>query len=186
MKGTDADSLTIREVTRETWHDFEKLFESKGGPKYCWCMAWRATPAEIKHADSADRKDQIAERVNSATPIGILGYLRSEPIAWCSIAPRSTFRGLVRNSGADEGIWSITCFFVLRRLRRSNIATAMLSAAVKHAKRKGAKIVEGYPVDADSPSYRHMGFVSMFEDMGFLHRGREGSRRHVMRLSLKK
>lgn len=149
-------------------------------------MAWRATSAELKQANGAKRKEQIAERVEAGTPIGILGYLQSEPVAWCSIAPRSTFRGLVCDGTADQGVWSITCFFVLRSHRGTKVATAMLSAALKHAKRKGAKVVEGYPVDADSPSYRHMGFVPMFEGTGFAESGRQGSRRHIMRLTLKK
>ena len=149
-------------------------------------MAWRASSAELKHADSQSRKNQIAERVKSAVPIGILGYLHSEPIAWCSIAPRSTFRHLVSNDSSDDGVWSITCFFVSRRHRKTHIATAMLSAAIKYARRRGAKVVEGYPVDPDSPSYRHMGFVSMFEKARFSNCGREGSRRHIMQLSVKR
>jgi hypothetical protein len=50
---------------------------------------------------------------------------------------------------------------------------------------QGAKIVEAYPVDVDSPSYRFMGFVPAFEKAGFEPTGqREGKRRHLMRLEL--
>ena len=56
----------------------------------------------------------------------------------------------------------------------------MLAAAIKHARTHGAKVVEAYPVDEDSPSYRFMGLVNMFEEAGFREVGREGSRRHVM------
>jgi hypothetical protein len=45
-------------------------------------------------------------------------------------------------------------------------------------------VVEAYPVDADSPSYRFMGFVAPFEKAGFREVGRAGTRRHVMRRSL--
>jgi hypothetical protein len=45
-------------------------------------------------------------------------------------------------------------------------------------------VVEAYPVDADSPSYRFMGFVPVFAEAGFAEVGREGKRRHVMRLRL--
>lgn len=61
----------------------------------------------------------------------------------------------------------------------------MLCAAIEHAKRKGAEVVEGYPVDSDSPSYRHMGFVSMFRKKGFSDHGLQGTRRHIMRLPVK-
>ena len=60
----------------------------------------------------------------------------------------------------------------------------LLRAAIAYARREGAKIVEAYPVDPDSPSYRFMGLVSRFEKAGFEEIGRAGSRRHVMRLSL--
>lgn len=59
-----------------------------------------------------------------------------------------------------------------------------LGAAIAHAKSRGASIVEAYPVDPDSPSYRFMGFVPAFEQAGFEEVGRAGSRRHVMRLAL--
>jgi hypothetical protein len=45
-------------------------------------------------------------------------------------------------------------------------------------------ILEAYPVDPDSPSYRHMGFVPAFAAHGFEEIGMAGSRRHVMRLTL--
>ena len=60
----------------------------------------------------------------------------------------------------------------------------LIEAAVDHARGKGATVVEAYPVDPTSPSYRFMGFVGTFESMGFREVGRAGTRRHVMRLSL--
>jgi hypothetical protein len=59
-----------------------------------------------------------------------------------------------------------------------------LNAAIALARRKGGKVLEAYPVDSDSPSYRFMGFVSLFERAGFKAIARAGTRRHVMRLSL--
>jgi len=56
------------------------------------------------------------------------------------------------------------------------------AAAVEHARSRGACVVEAYPVDADSPSYRFMGFVPTFEQAGFDEVGRIGTRRHVFRL----
>ena len=61
----------------------------------------------------------------------------------------------------------------------------LLGAGLRHAHEHGAKLVEAYPVEADSPSYRHMGFVSMFEEAGFHEVGREGTRRHVMQRKLR-
>jgi predicted GNAT family acetyltransferase len=142
MKAASSPSLTTREVTSATLADMEKLFEAKGGPKYCWCMAWRATTAELKEANSVNRKRQLAQRVDAETPVGILGYVDSEPVAWCSVAPRRTFRGLVRDGSSHEQVWSITCFYIPRQNRKAGLAKQMLAAAVEHAKRNGSKVVE--------------------------------------------
>jgi GNAT superfamily N-acetyltransferase len=145
-------------------------------------MAWRKTNDESKKAKGAGLKAVIAGRVESGVPIGLLGYLDSTPVAWCSVAPRATHSRLVSNGSCDDGTWSITCFFISRSHRGQGIGSLMLAAAVRHAFENGAKVVEGYPVDPDSPSYRFMGFVSIFEAAGFSECGREGKRRHVMRL----
>ena len=60
----------------------------------------------------------------------------------------------------------------------------LIAAAVEHARRMGAAVVEAYPVEPDSPSYRFMGLVGTFEAIGFIPVGRAGTRRHVMRLAL--
>ena len=132
------------------------------------------------------KKAALERRAREGVPVGILGYLDGEPVAWCSIAPRETYRaGLCRPSGDEpDGVWSIACFYVPRRLRRRGIARRLLDAAVDHARSRGATVVEAYPVDPDSPSYRFMGFVPLFEDAGFREVGTAGSRRHVMRLRL--
>lgn len=46
-------------------------------------------------------------------------------------------------------------------------ATALLEAAVATAKRHGAQVVEATSVDPDSPSFRFMGYRSMFRAAGF-------------------
>lgn len=174
--------IVFREATADRWADFERLFESRGGPKSCWCMVWRATPEEAKQKDGASRKAAMAKRVFAGTTVGLLGYLDAEPVAWCSVAPRSTYRRLVDDGSSDEGVWSIACFFVVRRLRGRGLTQRIIAAAVDFAKTRGASIVEAYPVDPDSPSYRFMGFIPAFEAAGFCAAGQAGTRRHVFQL----
>lgn len=178
----ELNRLVFREVDASRWHDFERLFESRGGPKACWCMVWRATPSEAKRTDGASRKAAMKKRVAAGITVGLLGYIDEEPVAWCSVAPRSTYRRLVDNNESDEGVWSIVCFFVVRRLRGQGITRRIIAAAVDFARSRGAAIVEAYPVDPNSPSYRFMGFVSSFEAADFSEVGRAGTRRHVVRL----
>ena len=177
------EPLEFHEVDSGRWDDLERLFESRGGPKYCWCMVWRSMPSGTRGARGA-KKAALEQQVREDVPVGILGYLDGEPVAWCSIAPRETYRaGLYRPSGDEpDGVWSIACFYVPRRLRRRGIARRLLDAAVDHARSKGATVIEAYPVDPDSPSYHFMGLVPLFEAAGFREVGTAGTRRHVMRL----
>jgi len=177
-----AEALTFRPVTERTVGDFEALFGSKGAPGYCWCMAWRATPAELKDAKGPARRRQMLERIAAGVPVGLLAYEGGEPVGWVSVAPKSTFRGL-GGTPETEGVWSLTCLFVPRDRRGTGLSARLIAAAAEHARSQGAEVIEAYPVDPDSPSYRFMGFVPAFTRAGFTPAGREGKRRHVMRLS---
>ncbi|MBN1206991.1 MAG: GNAT family N-acetyltransferase [Myxococcaceae bacterium] len=186
MHTAQAPQLVFREVTPDRWKDFARLFERRGGPSYCWCMAWRATGPEARKTDKASKKAAMSKRVRGGVPVGLLGYLGDEPMAWCSIAPRETYRPL---GGPEEpsqpgAVWSLACFFIDRRLRGQGVTRQLIAAAVAHAKAQGASVVEAYPVDPDSPSYRFMGFVPTFRQVGFQEVGLAGTRRHVMRLTL--
>lgn len=174
---------SIKPVTKTNWDDFETLFQSKGGPSYCWCMAWRMTKEELKHNTSANRKKWMKNRVAAKTPIGLLAYVDKQPVAWCSIAPRETYERL----GGDEKlekVWSIACFYIRKENRGQGLTELFIREAKKFARKKGAKFLEAYPVESDSPSYRHMGFVPMFEKADFSFVKKAGSRRHVMTCEL--
>jgi GNAT superfamily N-acetyltransferase len=179
------EAFAFRPVTAETGADFDALFSAPGAPKYCWCMVWRRTAAERRQTDPASSKRQMMTRIGKGTPVGLLAYDGDTPVAWVSIAPRETYRNL-GGPPANEGeaIWSLACFYVPRRLRRQGTMRRLIAAAVAHARANGATAVEAYPVDADSPSYRFMGFVAVFAEAGFAELGRAGRRRHVMRLAL--
>lgn len=180
------DEVVFLEVDQQNWSDMERLFEGRGGPQNCWCMVWRGTAADRQ--DKERRKRAMHQLVQDHVPVGLLGYVDGEPVAWCSIAPRATYRflgGWDDPHDPEERVWSLACFFVVRRVRRQGVMAALLRAAVDHARQRGATAVEAYPVDLDSPSYRFMGFRHVFEQHGFVKVGKAGSRRHVMRLPLK-
>jgi GNAT superfamily N-acetyltransferase len=179
--------LAFFDVDQDRWPDFERLFESRGSPKSCWCMVWRARGEETKRIQGPDRKRAMMRRVQEGVPIGLIGYLDGLPVAWCSIAPRATYRplgGPARPDEAEGEVWSLVCFFVKRALRGEGMTPQLIQAAAAHARSKGARILEAYPVQHGSPSYRFMGYVPTFERARFKHVGLAGSRRHVMRLDL--
>jgi GNAT superfamily N-acetyltransferase len=183
-----SNALTICPVTRDRWDDFNSLFEGRGGPKTCWCMIWRAFESTAGLTDKAARKAAMKQRISSNAPVGLIGYFGGAAAAWCSIAPRMTFKktlgGQVDSAEDEQAIWSLTCFFVKRELRGRGISAQLIKAAEDHARDNGAKIIEAYPVDPESPSYRFSGFVGMFEERGFEKVGTAGSRRNVFRKNL--
>ena len=168
----------FKPVDHKTWPDLEKLFEDRGGPSYCWCMAWREIETD-KRNDNRAKKNALKSQVDHKIPIGLVGYHSGQPVAWCSVGPRESFRDL----GGDndlENVWSITCFFIHKGHRKQRLTEQMITEAIRYAKKQGTKHVEAYPVDPDSPSYRFMGFKPLFEKMGFDYRHKAGSRRNVM------
>lgn len=176
--------LTFKPVTAGTVGDFEALFGAKGGPNWCWCMAFRATSTELKDAKSPARKQQMLDRIHGGVPVGLVGYDRGTPVAWVSVAPKQTFQKGLGGAEDSDKIWSLTCMFIARSHRKRGLSGQLIEAAARHAKKHGASLLEAYPVDPDSPSYRHMGFVPAFKRAGFEAQGREGTRRHVMQLPL--
>jgi GNAT superfamily N-acetyltransferase len=131
-------------------------------------------------------KAQILSRVDAGTPIGLVGYSDGVPVAWVSVAPKPSFAG---NLGGPESVpadkvWSLTCMYMRRALRGRGAGHQLIDAAIRYAAKHGGKVLEAYPVEPDSPSYRHMGFIPAFEAAGFTEVGTAGTRRHVMRLTL--
>lgn len=181
-------ALTFKPVSPATRDDFRAVFEGPGGPKYCWCMAFRATSVETRAAATSDaRRKLMLERINHRVPVGLVGYAAGEPVAWISIAPKRTFNGKLGGAEVADGerVWSLTCMYLRRNLRHLGLGHALIEAAVRHAKKCRATTIEAYPVEPQSPSYRFMGFVPAFERAGFEEVGIAGSRRHVMRLTLR-
>lgn len=71
-------------------------------------MLWRASGLEARRTDGKSRKAALKRRVAADVPIGILGYFGDEPVAWCSIAPRESYRTLGgKDDGADapQSVW---------------------------------------------------------------------------------
>lgn len=179
--------LKFREVDQTNWADFVTFFEGKGCPSYCWCMAWRPLPGDRQRASNADRKKALGALVKHGTPVGILAYAGDQPVGWCSIAPRASYTplgGEEYEDVPDDKVWSLVCFFVPRARRGEGIGKQLLAAAIKTARKHGARVVEAYPVDPDSPSYRFMGFVANFAQAGFSETKRAGKRRHVMHIAI--
>ena len=165
-------------VEKDLWADFEQLFESRGAPHNCWCMVWRRINNKAR-SNKFEKKKAIKKYVEDEIPIGLLGYHNKEPVAWCSIAPRVTYRNLSGDESRQR-VWSLVCFFIKRDYRNQGLTSTLLKEAIKYAGKNGAEYIEAYPVEHDSPSYRFMGLKPTFEKAGFEFVKKAGSRRNVM------
>ncbi|HYH27951.1 MAG TPA: GNAT family N-acetyltransferase, partial [Actinomycetota bacterium] len=105
------------------------------------------------------------------------------------VADRSEFSRLERSRPLarvdDRDVWSVVCFYIHRKHRRSGVGSALLRAAVDHAVSNGARIVEGYPVDPKgekvSSASIFTGNPAMFEAAGFREVERRNEKRPIMR-----
>ncbi|MGZ4626777.1 MAG: GNAT family N-acetyltransferase, partial [Kineosporiaceae bacterium] len=142
-------------------------------------------------------RDALHRQVRQAPP-GVLGYVDGVPTGWCAVASRPGYTRLTRSAVlkdtsadelADATVWSVTCFVVRRPARRQGLAAALLAGAVDLARRGGARVVEGYPVDLAvgprrSAAELYHGPLSVFLAAGFAEVSRPVPARPVVRLRL--
>lgn len=185
-------SLKFYPATAERWRDFEELFGERGACGGCWCMFWRLPRKEFEANKGSGNKRAIKRIVFSKRPPGVLGYLGKTAIGWCAVAPREEYIALRRSrilKPVDaQPVWSISCFFVKKGYRRKGFSIKLLRAAVDFARREGAKIIEGYPVDPRAlnlpdPFIWH-GVTSAFIAAGFKEAVRRSDTRPIMRYTV--
>jgi GNAT superfamily N-acetyltransferase len=174
-------SIDVQPVTAERWGDLLALFGERGASAGCWCMWFRKPPHRSNEIWSQNRVTFQGLVMDDRVP-GLLAYRDGEPVGWVSVAPRPEFGRIV--GPGDEGvpgaatspIWSIVCFYIQGRKRGTGIATALLDAAVEHARNGGAEIIEAYPVEPEGRRPHNgdafTGLRSMFERAGFSEIGR--------------
>lgn len=187
-------AIVVRPVTPSRWKDLEALFGPSGAYSGCWCMFFRQTSAEYADRAGEANRTQMQKLVQRNRMPGLLAYADGEPVGWVSVAPREQFgrverSPLFKRETPEPGVWSIVCFFVHRSHRGRGVASELVKAAVKHAVRKGARVVEGYPFDPAHKSRwnsaeAYIGTVDMFRACGFEEVRRAKPARPLMRYSV--
>jgi GNAT superfamily N-acetyltransferase len=178
----------ILPLTAARWRELEALFGPRGACGGCWCMWWRVPRAQWQRQKGEGNRKAFRRIVEAGAVSGLLAYAEGRPVGWCAIAPRSDYPALARSRLLkpvdDRPVWSVTCFFVSRPWRRRGVSSALLDAAVDFARTNGARIIEGYPVDApthQADPFVFTGLPAAFRRAGFKEVLRRSPRRPIMR-----
>jgi ribosomal protein S18 acetylase RimI-like enzyme len=169
------DQLDIRPLTETTWPDLAGLFRSGGDPRWCWCQYFRVRGLDWTNSSAAENESRLRAMAVSGPPPGLVAYRDDEAVGWVSLGPRASFERLAHSVVLapvdDRPVWSIVCFVVARRARRSGVARALLDGAIAYARSHGAIALEAYPVDNAGgrvpAASAYQGTLSMFERAGF-------------------
>ena len=180
-------------ATPERWDDVVVAFGRRGDdPGWCWCQRF----LEHRGVDGpANNRESLRTEIATAVvPPGVLAYADGVPAGWSRVMPRADVPGVQRNRALrrilvdQPDAWWVVCLAVDQRHRRVGVATALLEAAVDHARDHGATAVEGHPVDTDalqaervSGSALFTGTMRTFLSQGFSEIGRTYASRPVMR-----
>lgn len=180
-------------LTMERWRDFAELFGPRGACGGCWCTWARLTHAEYRERTPDQRRALIRGVVRAGDPPGLLAYDGDRAVGWIAIAPRPVYRRLESSrvlAPVDERpVWSAPCFFVERSHRGRGLVAALLEAACAYAASRGARFVEGYPIDTrgkkQAAAFVWHGTVSPFAAAGFREVARRSPTRPILRRTLR-
>jgi GNAT superfamily N-acetyltransferase len=187
-------TLTVRELSDDTWSDFENVLGANGGARGCWCMHWRLSIDKWMEGKGDGNKRAMRKLAKRRPVPGVIVYRESTPVAWCSLGPRDSFPRLERSpmlaSIDDKPVCAITCIFVHRKHRGAGLLPAILDAVCDYAAARKYTVAEGYPVEprdgrrAGSDTAM-TGIASAFVDAGFEEVARPRSDRPIMRRNLR-
>jgi GNAT superfamily N-acetyltransferase len=183
--------LLIHSLTPSRWADFEKLFGQNGACAGCWCLWWRLPHNQwIAQKGEGNRKAMRSLVARRQTP-GLLAYADGQAVGWCAVAPREQYPRLgtsrVLKPVDEQPVWSVTCFFVAREFRRRGVTVALLKAAADFARRRGGRILEGYPTEPrkdQADAFVFTGLASAFRQAGFREVARRSPTRPIFRRTL--
>jgi len=134
--------LRIRRLTLELWPALEELFGEKGACNGCWCMYWRIGSAYRK-TPREKNKAALQKVVRRGPPPGLIAFDGDLPVGWCQLTPRDALPWLERSWRLkrvdDLPVWSISCLYVRKGYRRMGITSSLIAAAVRLAKKAGAR-----------------------------------------------
>jgi GNAT superfamily N-acetyltransferase len=176
MKQDSIVKFEVEPVTKKNWDMFVSLFGDKGACGNCWCMYYRLNKSDFTAGKNKNgNKQTMKKTIWSDKPVGLLGLLEGNPVAWCAFAPRKDFikleKSRVHKRIDNKEVWSIPCLFINKNFRKSGISVLLLKGVISYAKKHDIKIIEAYPTipiqDKIPDSFAWVGLYKSFERAGF-------------------
>lgn len=195
-----SDAVRVVPAHEASWDDLAAIFGTRGVGSHCFCQRYRLARREaFAHFPAEERADRLREQTacgdpGARTTSGLVAYLDDLPVGWCAVAPRATYPGLVRvftvpwkgrdEDRSDTSVWALTCLFVRAGHRRQGISGELARAAVEHARSRGARALEAYPMVTTNAidEELHVGTLTTFLDAGLHEVARPTKRRAVVRV----
>lgn len=198
---SDAPALTIVPANQASCEDLEAIFGTRGYPARCRCQRFRTTgdewwydPIPVEERAFRLRQQTDCDYPDSDTTSGLVAYLDGEPVGWCAVDRRSEHVRLGQTAWKgrsedreDDTVWSVTCFVVRVGFRGRGITYQLAEGAVDFARERGARALEGYPMDPEPGKVitwgdLFVGHRKVFERAGFREVSHPSRRRCVMRI----
>jgi len=197
------DRLRIVGANEASWDDLRTVFGARGVARQCQCQRYKLAPGESFASTPVEERElRLRQQAGCGDPYadttsGLVAYLDGEPVGWCAVEPRRDYPGLLRSyripwagraeDRTDPGVWAITCLFTRAGFRRRGISYALAAAAVAHARGRGARAVEAYPIITRAGLMMtvdeiHVGTPQVFRRAGLAEVARPSERRIVMRV----
>ena len=198
-----SDELTVVPANAASWEDVQAVLGVRGDAARCQCQRFKMSPGESWQSVGAEelshrlREQADCDQEQAPSTAGLVAYLAGEPVGWCAVEPRTAYRRLLRDNRvpwvgraedkADGSVWAVTCFVTRVGFRRQGVSAALARAAVDHARQRGARALEGYPMVLPAGQEvllgeLHVGTRSTFVAAGFTEVSAPTKRRVVMRV----
>jgi GNAT superfamily N-acetyltransferase len=192
--------LAIRPANSVSWDELHLVFGARGPASRCQCQRYKLRPRESFGAFPVEvRAQRLREQTDCGNPAsdttsGLVALLDDDPVGWCAVEPRTAYEGLLRNNRVpwdgreeertDDSVWAVTCLLVRAGYRKRGVSRALVAAAVDHARERGARAIEGYPINTTHviDEELHVGTVGVFATAGFVQVSAPTKRRVVMRI----
>lgn len=149
-------TITTEVATSSRWDDVRRALTGGGDGASCQCIWPMLSNKDWNATTTPQRTEMFRDEIEQGPPPGLIGYVDGEAAGWIRIGPRTRQARVPRTRMIaasstepfdDESVWAVTCFVVRREHRGQGLTLALLRAAVDYARRSGARLIEGYPVD---------------------------------------